>query len=83
MAEESGEEHEEEAYDDAGGEWKVESEVVALNQDIARQASDVGDAREELKSDPEHHDKKTGANQPFPQGLDFHRGIIRNLKQRY
>jgi len=83
MAEESGDQHEEEAYDDAGGEWEVEGKVVAFNQKITGQTSDVRDPWKELEGDPQYHNKNPGANQPSSQGLDSHGGIIRNLKQRF
>ena len=51
MAEESGDEHEEQADDYAGREREVEGKVLALDQDVARQASDVRDTRKDLEGD--------------------------------
>jgi hypothetical protein len=55
MAEESRYEHEEQAYENAGGDWKVEGKMFTFNQNIARQAPQRGYAGKKMERRPNQH----------------------------
>ena len=76
MTEESGDEHQDQAEQNARRKRKIESEVVTFDHDITGQAPDVRDSPKEVQQRADHDNKSSGPDQPFPQGLEFHTDLL-------